>query len=425
MSESSSSTSSSTSSSDLSSASTSSGQPRVTVHLRKGREKAVRQRHPWLFSGAVYREEGDPAAAVARVVAANGRVLGAGFFSPGGRIRVRLATLGEAVLDEGFFRHRLEQAWALRRELLPADTTGYRLLNAEGDGLPGWTIDRYGDVLVSQVTSAGLESLRPAAHAALSNLLEDGRGSVAGWVQRNDLPARRQEGLSLEDEVVMGEVPEQAAFTECGLRFTADLAAGQKTGFYCDQRESRRRVEKLAAGRRVLDLFAHSGAFTCYALRGGAEKVTAVESAPRPLERAQQHLQANVEVLDPQRVDFHQADVFRYLRELPADPAAELIVCDPPPLAPRRGARDAGARAYKDLNRLALKALAPGGLLLTFTCSSAIDSRLFRQILFAAARDAETRVQLLQPLSAAVDHPVSIDHPEGEYLKGWLLRRVG
>lgn len=378
--------------------------------LKPGRDKSVREGHPWIFSGAVARQEGPAAAPLARVFDAADRPLGLGFHSPRSQIRVRMLGADLETAGRAFFAARLEEAARLRRAVLPPDTTGYRLLNAEGDGVPGWTVDRYGDVLVSQITVAGLEALREEAYAALRGLFPE-----SAVLQANDLPARRAEGLSMEDEKLAGEAPAEAPFTESGLRFTAELTGGQKTGFYCDQRDNRRLAESLAGGRTVLDLFAHSGAFGVYALRGGAVHVTHIESSARLAERGMLHYERNG--LDTGRVEWVKANVFQDLRQRAK--RYGLVICDPPPLVRKRPDLDAAARAYKDLNRLALGRVEPGGFLLTFSCSGAVDTKLFRQIFFAAAVEAGVRVDLLRPLAAAPDHPVAITHPQGEYLKGW------
>lgn len=387
----------------------------AVIKLKRDRDKPLEQGHPWLFSGAIAQENAAPDAALAAVESARGKSLGLGLYSPSSQIRVRMLGQAEGPIDRGFFRARLERALALRHGLLPPETTGYRLVNAEGDALPGWIIDRYGDVLVSQVTVAGLELLRAEAYAALRELFPE-----LAILQSNQTAARRHEGLVQKDEKIAGKVGEQVEFLESGLRFVAELHGGQKTGFYLDQRPNRRLVERLARERRVLDLFAHAGAFSAYALRGGARSVVAVESAPRLIERGREQIASNA--LPAEKVEWVQADVFQDLRH--RHEVFDLIVCDPPPLVKRRGDLDAGARAYKDVNRLALKRLAPGGLLMTFSCSATIDARLFRQILFSAAVEAERRVVLLEPLGPGWDHPVSINHPEGEYLKGWLLAAV-
>ncbi len=390
----------------------------VTVTLLPGREKALRDGHPWIFSGAVARVEGPPAAPLARVLDAAGRPLGIGLYSPRSQIRIRLLSfLGEAI-DQEFFSRRLAEAIALRQAVVPAGTTGYRVLNAEGDGVPGWTVDRYGDVLVSQVTAAGLEALRDTAYGALRQAFP---GSAI--LQANDLPARKSEGLPVADEVVAGPVPAEAPFLEHGFALTADLQGGQKTGYYCDQRENRRLAERLAGGRAVLDLFAHTGTFGLYALRGGASSITHVESSERLIERGRVHEAANGFAATGERISWVRANVFEDLRQ--RQERYGLVVCDPPPLSRKRPDVDAAARAYKDLNRLAFSRVEPGGFLLTFTCSGAVDAKLFRQILFAAAVEARVRAALLAPLTAAPDHPVAITHPQGEYLKGWWIAVEG
>jgi 23S rRNA (cytosine1962-C5)-methyltransferase len=426
----------------------------VRLRLLPGRDKAVREGHPWIFSGAIAGDGGAPDAPnaagapdaageagpshapgaagrtagaatppLARIFDAAGHCLGLGFYSPRSQIRVRM--LGRQVerADQAFFAARLREALALRLAVLPPATTGYRLLNSEGDGVPGWTIDRFGDALVSQIGVAGLEALRGIAYAALAELLPE-----CSVLQVNALPARRAEGLPAgagADEVIAGAPPAAAPFLESGFALTADLAGGQKTGFYCDQRENRRLVERLAAERTVLDLFAHSGAFGLYALRGGARRITHVESSEKLIERGRLHYAANHEAgLDRSgAAGWVRANAWEYLRHDEA--SYGMVVCDPPPLVRKRPDLAAAARAYKDLNRLALSRLAPGGLLLTFSCSGAVDAKLFRQILFAAAVEAKVRVALLAPLAAAPDHPVAITHPQGEYLKGWLAAVSG
>jgi 23S rRNA (cytosine1962-C5)-methyltransferase len=389
----------------------------AVVHLKPGREKAVREGHPWIFSGAVERLDGPSGAPLVQVVDARGHLLGRGLHSPCSQIRVRMLGAGVGAADRRFFAARIAEALALRQAVLPPETTGYRLLNAEGDGVPGWTVDRFGGVLVSQVTASGLEAFREEAYAALAAALPG-----AAIVQSNDVPARKAEGLPTgEDETVAGEPPPAARFTESGLLFLAEVTGGQKTGFYCDQRENRRRAERLAGGRAVLDLFAHTGAFALYCLRGGAARVVCVESAGRLIERGREHAALNG--LPTERLDWAKANVFEDLRR--REERYGLVICDPPPLVRKRPDLAAAARAYKDLNRLALGRVEPGGFLLTFSCSGAVDAKLFRQIFFAAAVEAGVRVDLLEPLAAAPDHPVAITHPQGEYLKGWLARVRG
>lgn len=400
--------------------------PTIRIRLARGREKAVLNNgHPWLFSGAVAAAEGPEDAPLAHVFAHDGRDLGLGFYNPRSQIRVRLLGPGVEKVDREFFAARLAEAAALRDAVLPPDTTGYRVLNAEGDGVPGWTVDRFGDVLVSQITSAGLEALCGPAYEALTSAFPEGV-----VLQANDLPARKTEGLPTEDRTVTGDPPSEVSFQESGLTFTAEPGGGQKTGFYCDQRDNRRRVEALAAGRSLLDLFAHTGAFGVYARRGGAERIVHVESSARLIEQGRRAYAANG--FGAEAAEWHEANVFEWLRQGGPGSGREgdgdgfdLVVVDPPPLVARRADLDRGARAYKDVNRLALRRAAAGAFYLTFSCSAAVDTRLFRQILFSASREAQVRLQLLAPLGAAPDHPVAVTHPEGEYLGGWLCRVVG
>lgn len=388
----------------------------IRVELEPGRDKPAREGHPWIFSGAIRKTSGPPDAPLAHVFAADGQPLGQGFWSPGSQIRVRLVgPLGPAV-DRTFFATRLAEALALRKLVVPPDTTGYRVLNAEGDGVPGWTVDRFGDTLVSQITVAGLDRLASEAYGALAD-------EFPGFAiqEINDLPTRRLEALTTDNRTIVGEPATEVPFRESGLELVADLSDGQKTGYYCDLRESRRRAESVAAGRRVLDLFAHTGAFGLYAARGGATTITHVESAPRLVERGAGLYARNGYGAD--RALWVRADVFQDLRR--RSELYDLVICDPPPLVRRRADLERGARAYKDLNRLALKRVAPGGFFFTFSCSAAVDVKLFRQILFAAAVEAGVRLALLEPLAAAPDHPVAVTHLQGEYLKGWLCRVQG
>lgn len=414
----------------------------LRIRLHPGREKAVLDHgHPWLFSGAVAAADGPDEAPLAHVFAHDGRDLGLGFYSRSSQIRVRLLGRGVSAVDRAFFARRLAEAAALRDAVLPPETDGHRVLNAEGDGVPGWIVDRFGSTLVSQITSAGLEALRTEAYAALTEAFPG-----CAVLQANQVPARRSEGLSQEDEVMVGEAPPEVSFQESGLTFLAELAGGQKTGFYCDQRENRRLAESLAAGRSMLDLFAHAGAFGVYGCRGGARRVVHVESSARLIEQGRRIYRLNDLAgsgSGGERAEWHEANVFEWLRQAPtartstssspsgtsgrfesAGGGFDLVVVDPPPLVARRSDLDKGARAYKDVNRLALRRTAPGGYFLTFSCSAAVDTRLFRQILFSASREAQVRLQLLRPLAAAPDHPVAVTHPEGEYLGGWLCRVV-
>ena len=390
-----------------------------TLALARGREAASRRRHPWLFSGSLARGAPVTGGAV-EVHDADGRYVGRGFASPSSPIAARLWTFEDRPLDPALALARLDAAIALREIVVPKDTDGYRLVNAEGDFLPGLVVDRYGSVLSVQATTEGTESARDLWLPALAE-----RFAGATIVQRNDLASRKGEGLPLEDEVLQdGPVPARAAFREHGLNFVAELAGGQKTGFFLDQRENRHLVRGLAAGRRVLNLFSYSGAFGVAALAGGASRVVHVDVSRSALELARENHRANGQRVDEPDAPASTvcADVFEDLRaRAAAGETWDLVVTDPPAFAKRRGDVDRACRGYKDVNRLALQLLAPGGLLLACSCSGPVDADLFQKVLFGAALDAHREMRLLEKRGASPDHPVSIDCPEGEYLKAFLL----
>jgi 23S rRNA (cytosine1962-C5)-methyltransferase len=280
-------------------------------------------------------------------------------------------------------------------------------------------VDRYADVLVVQATTEGTDRARSLWLPPLLSALAPG-----AVVQKNDLPSRAGEGLTTRDELLHGErVPERASFTEHGLRFTADLAAGQKTGFFLDQRENRARVRSLAGGRSVLNLFSYSGAFGVAALAAGASCVTHVDVSKEALLLAKENHEANGQ--DLARVSFQTADVFEDLRaRAAAGERWDLVITDPPAFAKRTPDVDRACRGYKDVNRLALTLLAPGGFLLACSCSGPVDAPLFQKVLFSAALDAGVSARILEKRGAGPDHPVSIECPEGEYLKAFLLQRA-
>jgi 23S rRNA (cytosine1962-C5)-methyltransferase len=291
-----------------------------------------------------------------------------------------------------------------------------RLVHGESDGLPGLVVDRYADVLVAQFLSAGVEHWRDA----ILDALVESTGCEAIY-ERSDAEVRTIEGLSPRAGFARGNRDaRRCAIVEYGLNFRVDVEAGQKTGFFLDQRENRQRVRALAAGRDVLDCFAYTGGFSIAALAGDARRVLAVESSAPALEVARENLAANP--FDAARVELMQADVFAHLRQL-RDRASvfDLVVLDPPKFAPTAAQAHNAARAYKDINLLALKLLRPGGLLATFSCSGGVPAQLFQSIVAGAAVDAGVEAKIVERFGAAADHPVALEFPEGEYLKGLLV----
>jgi 23S rRNA (cytosine1962-C5)-methyltransferase len=391
------------------------------IRLKPGREKSLRRRHPWIFSGAVDEVAGAPKAGdTVEVRDAAGKALASAAYSPASQIRARVWSFDASrEIDADFLRGRLQRALRLREALEAGrHTNALRLVHAESDGLPGLVVDRYADVLVAQFLSVGAERWR---EAILDALLE-ATGAEAIF-ERSDAEVRLLEGLEPRAGFARGNrAASRCPIIEYGLNFRVDVAQGQKTGFFLDQRENRNRVRALAHGRRVLDAFCYTGGFSIAALAGGAERVTAIESSGPALEVARENLAANP--LDAARVDFVQADVFAHLRALrDRGESFDLAVLDPPKFAPTAAQARNAARAYKDINLLAFKLLAPGGLLATFSCSGGVPAELFQSIVAGAALDAGVEAKIIERFSAAPDHPVALEFPEGEYLKGLLLVR--
>jgi len=381
----------------------------------------VRRRHPWVLSGAIARVAGegaeDATGAWARVLTSDGETLGFGHFSPASQIRVRLLRLGKDAPADALIDERIAAAVARRAsDPLVGDTDAMRLVNAEGDGLPGLVADRYGDVVVVKLASAGMHRRRERVVAALRSTT----GAAAGY-ERADATAARREGIAVHQGPLWGDPPPpRLEIRERARRYQVDVAHGQKTGFYLDQRDSRDLVQALAAGRRMLDLHAYTGGFAVAAAAGGAAAVTAVDSAGEALALARENLAQAAPALAARIVE---ADVHRFLRE--CHESFDLIVADPPPLAKRQGDVERASRAYKDLFLYALRRAAPGAYVLVFSCSAPVDAKLLRQIVFGASLDAGRPAVVLRDLGAPSDHPVSLDHPEGGYLHGLLLRVEG
>jgi 23S rRNA (cytosine1962-C5)-methyltransferase len=401
------------------------------LRLKPNRDKPIRQGHPWIFSGAI--EHIPPAAAdgdMVDVLAADGRWLARGYLNRQSQIQVRLLTWEQEEIDDAFWRGRLAAAIDARTRLPQhGETNALRLVNAENDGLPGLTVDRYADYLVLQAGTLAIDRRKQMLAELLLQLT-----GCRGVVERSDMALRRQEGLGPATGPLAGEAPPATIeVQENGLRFAVDLQHGQKTGFYTDQRENRRRFAAhcaaLAAadggeGPRVLNAFAYTGAFAVYALAGGAAHVTNIDSSVEALELAETNLRLNG--FDPDLAAAGVAgDVFEILRDWRAaadGPRFDLVVLDPPKFVQSQQHMDRALRGYKDINLLALHLLNPGGILVTFSCSGLVDAALFQKVVFGAAIDAGRTVQVLEWLRQSADHPVAITFPEGEYLKGLICR---
>ena len=388
-----------------------------SIRLREGKERSLQRRHPWVFEGSIARGKADPGETV-RVEDAAGGFLAWGAFSPSSMIRVRAFSFDEAErIDRGFFERRVAAAVALRKRL-PINSTGLRLVHGEADGLPGLIVDRYGDTLCAQFGSTGAERWK----ATLVELLLQATGCTRLY-ERSDASVRALEGLPETTGWLRGDGDTELTITEHGWQLTLDMATGHKTGFYLDQRDNRALLGRWVQHyglQDVLNCYCYTGGFTVAALAGGAARVTSVDSSAPALQRVAAHVALNG--FDAARSSSHDADVNQFLRDaLQAGRSYDAIVLDPPKFAPTAAHAERAARAYKDINRLALKLLAPGGLLLTFSCSGGINADLFHKIVAGAAIDAGVDGAILQRLEGACDHPTTLLFPEGEYLKGLAI----
>jgi len=388
--------------------------------LKPGRERSLKRRHPWIFSGAVAAVEGAPATGdTVDVLAADGEFLARAAFSPSSQIRARVWTFAAAEsVDAAFFERRVQRAVAARTGLRDDRHTGCRLIHGESDGLPGVIADRYGETIVLQLSSAGAEHWRDALVDALAALPR-----VACVYERSDADVRQIEGLAARTGVARGVLPERVVLVEDGLAYCVDVVNGQKTGFYLDQRDSRAIVHSLAAQREVLNVFCYTGGFTLAALAGNAARVVSIDSSGEALSLARENLARNP-TLPQDRAEWRDADAFAELRRLrDAGAAFDLVVLDPPKFAPTAQHAERAARAYKDINLWGLKLLRPGGLLATFSCSGGVDAGLFRKIVAGAAQDAGADAAVIGRFGPCADHPVALAFPEGDYLKGLLIRK--
>jgi len=404
--------------------------------LNEGRERSLLRRHPWIFSGGVERIEGTvDAGGTVAVRAADGRFLAWAALSPHSNIRARAWSFSEAeVPGEALFRQRMRAALIRRRQALPG-AQALRLIHAEADGLAGVVADRYGKLLVVQITTQGTEFWRDV----LFRLLREESGCEAIY-ERSDADVRELEGLKPRTGFIGGRPDSEGAAAtqidsggilaeEHGLRYRVDVAKGQKTGFFLDQRDNRVAIAHAVATMvqggsppDVLNCFCYTGGFSLSALAAGAKSVLSVDSSETALDLARQNLQLNA--LDSSRAEWVEEDVFRYLRTLrDMGKTFDLIVLDPPKFAPTSKDAERAARGYKDINLNALKLLRPGGLLATFSCSGGISPELFQKIVAGAAADAAVSLHVERRFTASADHPVLLEFPEGEYLKGLLLRR--
>lgn len=397
-----------------------SGSVTAKVFLKKSRDKNVRMRHPWVFSGAIQNVEGKAAPGeTVEVRAANGDLLGMGAYSPESQIRVRMWSVGKALIDKDFFTAKIAAALQQREQLgIPQRNTGYRVINAESDGLPGVVVDRYNDWLVMQCLTAGAEYWK---QTVADILLE--RTVCQGVYERSDVSVRKKEGLSETTGLLAGEMPpETVDIVEEKRFFWVDVLKGHKTGFYLDQRDNRSILAAESKDKTVLNCFSYSGGFGIAALQGEAQHVTNIDSSQSALNLGQRALALNEFAAD--KVEDVCGDVFQLLRKYRDEGRQfDIVVLDPPKFAENRNQLNKAARGYKDINLLGFKLLKPGGLLFTFSCSGLMDGALFQKVVSDAAVDAGCDAQIIRKLDQAQDHPTRLGFPEGYYLKGLVCRK--
>ena len=384
------------------------------LRLRPGKDASLRRFHPWVFSGALAAlppglAEGD----LVEVHDAEGHYLATGHYQIGS-IAVRVVSFRQGPVDRAFWQERLRQAIAWRQRLgLGPETTMYRLVHGEGDGLPGLIIDYYGGVAVVQCHSVGFYRIREEIASLLQELMGPALQAV---YDKSAATLPYKAGLEPVDGYLLGQ-PAAWGGREHGMGYTVDVAGGQKTGFFLDQRENRARLAHYAAGRRVLNTFCYTGGFSVAALQGGAQLVHSVDSSQPAIDRTLAHVAQNFGPEAPHAA--FAADVFDFLQAPPAP--YDLIVLDPPAFAKHRKVLDRARKGYRRLNRAAIALLPPGGLLFTFSCSQVMTPELFQEAVFTAAAQTGRQVRLLEQLGQPADHPVSLYHPEGAYLKGLVL----
>ena len=386
------------------------------LYLKPGKEESLKRFHPWVFSGAIARVEGEPEEGeIVDVYTSKKEFIACGHFQIGS-IAVRVLTFRQEEINHDFWKHRLEVALDLRRSLNLVDNpenNTYRLVHGEGDNLPGLIIDVYGQTAVMQAHSAGMHVYRMEIANALSEVMGD---IVKHIYYKSETTLPYKADLGPENGFIKGGSPENVAL-ENGLKFHVDWLKGQKTGFFVDQRENRHLLERYSKGRNVLNMFCYTGGFSFYAMRGGANLVHSVDSSAKAIDLTNQNVELNFP--GDERHQAFAEDAFKYLDRM--GDQYDLIILDPPAFAKHRDALRNALRGYSKLNAKAFEKIKPGGILFTFSCSQVVDKKDFRNAVFTAAAQSGRSVRILHQLTQPGDHPVNIYHPEGEYLKGLVL----
>jgi 23S rRNA (cytosine1962-C5)-methyltransferase len=392
-----------------------------SVILQPAREKSLLRRHPWIFTGAIKETKGRVKSGdTVDVYSEEGTWLARGAWSALSQIQVRVWTFKQdEIIDNGFFLRRIERAQQGRDALIKRHgLTGYRLVAAESDGLPGITIDKYANVLVCQLLSAGADKHRDKIVWALNKLYPD-----CSIYERSDVGVRKKEGLAELTQTLYGEVPDEVTIEENGIKILVNVKQGHKTGFYLDQRDNRAIAAKYVKDKEVLNCFCYTGTFGSYALAAGAAKVTNIDVSDLALDTAKRNVEINN--LDLIKCEFLNRDVFEALREYrEAGTLFDQVILDPPKFVDSKGSLTRACRGYKDINMLAMQIIKPGGTLCTFSCSGLLEESLFQKVVADAALDAQREVQFIERLSQSPDHPIGSNYPEGFYLKGLVCRVI-
>lgn len=386
---------------------------KAQVFLKQGRDKSLRNRHPWVFSGAVDKIQDEALSGdIIRVFDSRGKFLVKGFINLESQIRVRILTFEDEPVNRQFLFNRIQSAISYRKSIISKNTNACRLVNSEGDFVPGLIVDKYDIALVMQFNSVGINRLKSQV---LEILIEIVKPELV--VERTEGQFLKSEGLKESTQILLGEEQDKIQILENGVRFWVDILAGQKTGFFLDQRDNRRLVAQLCSGKKLLNCFSYTGGFSVSAAPQGAE-TTSVEVSESAQKMAQENFELNK--IDPTHHHFITADVFKFLRTI--DTKYDIVVLDPPAFVKKKQHLGKGTRGYKDINRLAMAHVKSGGYILTCSCSNYVNWDLFQKIVFAAATEAKRNVQIIGRFGAPPDHPFSVFHPEGEYLKSFLLR---
>ncbi|HRD54795.1 MAG TPA: class I SAM-dependent rRNA methyltransferase [Parachlamydiaceae bacterium] len=387
------------------------------VTLKAGKEKAIQNHHHWIFSGAIAHlpefSDGD----ILTVKDKKGNALGSAYFNKRAKIIGRMVSFeNEAPLET--IQQNIQKAILWRKTLFDkSKTTAFRLINAEGDSLPGLIADLYRNVLTIQISTLGMEKLKPFILNCLKEELKKNGYTLSSIYEKSNLPARKEEGLQNYEALLEGEALKEVEILENGNKFLVSIPDGQKTGFFLDHREMRQKIAELSVGKRILNCFSYSGGFSIYAVKAGASQTDSVDISEKAVEMAKKNAALNN--LDVNKMNFLTADVFEFLRH--SDLNYDLVILDPPAFAKKQKDIIPACRGYKDINRIAMQKMPKGSILLTCSCSYHVDEKLFQQVLFQAAREACRSVKIIGRQIQAKDHPINIFHPESDYLKSFLL----